>query len=116
MKKLISSLAFTTTVLQVVVAQASEITVTFTDTDLTEIQQNICNSAEVNEILLTNQPDETDPNDPLVQNSPGEYTILVPATSGDDDDGSSSSSDYNTIVSVYSGENTIADICQQFSF
>lgn len=68
MKKLIVSLTFTITLplCQVAVAQETEITETFSDADITELKQNICNNSEVDGILLTNQPYETALNDALV--------------------------------------------------
>jgi hypothetical protein len=111
MKKLIISLLFTLTPFQVALAQGTEITDTFSSTELTQLKQNICNS-QVNGILSTNQPDETHPNDPLL--SSGQYTTNSYGGDDDDDDeeeGYNSSSNDSTIVAVYSAENTVDSIC-----
>ena len=87
MKKLIISLAFTITLplFQVAVAQGTEIPETISDTDINEIEQNICNNLEV---LLNNQPYKTVLNDgTLVVNSSGNYTVETEYNYyGDDDD------------------------------
>ena len=84
MNKLIISLAFTITLpfFQVAVAQETDITETFLDTEITELQQNVCNST-VDSILLSNQPDKTALDDALVANSTGDYNVLT-KSSGDD--------------------------------
>ena len=90
MKKLIISLAFTITLplFQVAQAQGTEITETFSDTDINELEQNICNNSEVNGILSTNQPYETVLTDgTLVANSSGNYTVGTESNGDDDDDG-----------------------------
>ena len=89
MKKLIVSLAFTISLplCQVAQAQETEITDTFSDAEITELQQNICNNSEVNEILSTNQPYETVLTDStLVANSSGNYTVGTISYDDDDDD------------------------------
>lgn len=79
MKKLIVSLAFTITLplFQVAVAQETEITATFSDTDITELQGNVCNNSEVDSILSSNLPYETALDDALVTNSTGNYNVLT---------------------------------------
>ncbi len=74
MNKLIISLAFTITVplSPVAVAQEIEITETFLDSEITELQQNVCNST-VDSILSSNQPDKTALDDILVANASGDY-------------------------------------------
>ena len=89
MKKLIISLAFTITLplFQVAQAQETEITKTFSDTDINELEQNICNNSGVNGILSTNQFYETVLTDgTLVANSSGNYTVVTESYYDDDDD------------------------------
>ena len=89
MKKLIIFLAFTISLplSQVAKAQETEITDTFSDAEITELQQNICNNSEVNGILSTNQPYETVLTDgTLVANSSGNYTVVTESYYDDDDD------------------------------
>ncbi len=92
MKKLIVSLVFTITLplFQVAVAQETEITKTFSDTDINELEQNICNNLEeVNYILSKNQPYETVLTDgTLVVNSSGTYKESNDDDDDDDDGGS----------------------------
>ncbi len=90
MKKLIISLAFAISLplCQVAKAQETEITETFSDAEITELQQNICNNSEVNEILSTNQPYKTVLTDgTLVTSSSGNYTVGTISYNDDDDDG-----------------------------
>ncbi len=78
MKKLIISLAFTITLplFQVAIAQGTEITATFSDTDITDLQLNVCNNSEVNGILSSNEPYETALDDTLVQQPDSNYYVL----------------------------------------
>lgn len=79
MNKLIISLAFTITLplSQIAFAQETEITETFPDAEMTELQLNVCNNSEVNSILSSNQPDKTALDDVLVANSTGDYNVLT---------------------------------------
>ena len=89
MNKLIISLAFTFTLplFQVAVAQETEITETFLDSDITELQQNVCNNSEVDSILSSNKPYETALDDALVKQPDSNYFVLANTNSfGDDDD------------------------------
>ena len=81
MKKLITTLAFLVNLSPIVVAQ--EIETTLSDTDLTEIQQNVCS------VSLPSISDETAMGNPLVSNDLGQYTYTKTETyyvSTDDDD------------------------------
>ncbi len=81
MKKLIMTLAFVGSLSQMVVAQ--EIETTLSDTDLTEIQNNICY------FPTPTISDETAIGNPLSTNNSGQYTYTKKAleyVSGDDDD------------------------------
>ncbi len=81
MKKLILALAYISSLSQMTVAQ--EIETTLSDTDLTEIQQNVCS------VSLTSISDETALGNPLATNNLGQYTYTKTETyyvSGDDDD------------------------------
>ncbi|MDJ0532095.1 MAG: hypothetical protein QNJ70_06300 [Xenococcaceae cyanobacterium MO_207.B15] len=81
MKKLILALAFISSLSQMTVAQ--EIETTLSDTDLTEIQQNVCS------VSLTSISDETALGNPLATNNLGQYTYTKTETyyvSDDDDD------------------------------
>ncbi len=88
MKKLIVSLTFTITLplCQVAVAQETEITETFSDADITELKQNICNNSEVDGILLTNQPYETALDDTVIETSSGSYLYYAKKSLRLDDD------------------------------
>ena len=88
MKKLIISLVFTITLpfSQMALAQDTEITASFSDTDITELQQNICNDSEVDGILSSNEAYETALNDALVTNSTGDYDVLTKSSYDSDDD------------------------------
>lgn len=88
MKKLIVSLTFTIALplCQVAVAQETEITETFSDADITELKQNICNNSEVDGILLTNQPYETALDDTLIETSSGSYLYYAKKSLRLDDD------------------------------
>ena len=110
MKKLILSLAFTTTFFQFALAQANEITVTFTDAELTEIKAKVC--PELNGILLTNELDSVHPNDPLL--SEIAYIDTVDNYDDDDDDddeGNYQTGDTRTVQAQYSAESEVAGIC-----
>lgn len=81
MKKLILALAFISSLSSMAVAQ--EIETTLNDTDLTEIQQNVCS------VSLPTISDETALGNPLATNDLGQYTYTKTETyyvSGDDDD------------------------------
>ena len=89
MNKLIISLAFTITLplFQVAVAQGTDITETFLDSEITELQQNVCNNSEVDSILSSNEPYETALDDTLVKQPDSNYFVLANTNSfGDDDD------------------------------
>lgn len=107
MKKLILSLAFTTTFFQFALAQANEITVTFTDAELTEIKAKVC--PELNGILLTNELDSVHPSDPLL--SEIAYINTVDNYADDDDDGNYQTGDTRTVQAQYSAESEVAGIC-----
>ncbi|MDJ0648525.1 MAG: hypothetical protein QNJ60_07425 [Xenococcaceae cyanobacterium MO_188.B19] len=81
MKKLILTLAFAGSFSQMVVAQ--EIEATLSDTDLTQIQDNICYFSH------PTIPDETAIGNPLSNNNLGQYTYTkteLEYVRGDDDD------------------------------
>ncbi len=107
MKKLILSLAFTTTLFQVSLVQANEITVTFTDAELTEIKAKIC--PELTGILLTNELDSVHPSDPLLNEIV--YINTFDNYVDDDDDGNYQTGDTRTVQAQYSAENEVASIC-----
>ncbi len=81
MKKLILTLAFVGSISPMVVAQ--EIETTLSDTDLTEIQNNICY------VSTPTISDETAIGNPLSSNNSGQYTYTkkeLEYVSDDDDD------------------------------
>ena len=106
MKKLILTLAFIGSFSPMVVAE--EIETTFSDTYLTEIQDNICY------VSLQTISDETAIGNPLTANNLGQYTYIKTALEyvrGDDDDDDGYYREIDVTVTIDGGQvdSTIQD-------